>query len=497
MKVGGEAVELTAKEFDLLTYFLESPGVVHSRDRLLDRVWGMSYPGGTRTVDVHVGQLRRKLGRPDADQDRPRGRVQGRRAVSARRFAPLRRRLFFAIRRHRRPLHRRDVRGRRRAFPPGCRAGEHRRPRPPGRPHRRAGEPVGRVAPVLAARAASAVPGEAEPADRDRRPRRAAPCTSRARTSSRFGRAGPWRARITVDGEAYLFAARNVQGKGFVLLRPKDPLRRLAAVLLALLIAGRSPLCSPRSVRSCTAPGDRPPVRRVAEASQSLAAGRVARSRSRSRAPTELGAARDLVQRDGGAAADGEGGRAQLPALGEPRAEDAADRDPRLRARGSRTARSRAEEAAATIREEARRLERLVRDLLDLARMNRREFAIHREQIDLARRRSRGSPALRGGGARRRRRARRDRAGRGAGDRATRTASSRSSPTSSRTRSARRLPAARCTFAREPGVIEVVDTGVGLAPEDVPHAFERFYLHDRAAASRTERAGAPASGSRS
>ncbi len=63
--VAGEEVELTAKEFDLLTYFLESPGVVHSRDRLLDRVWGMSYPGGTRTVDVHVGQLRRKLGRPE------------------------------------------------------------------------------------------------------------------------------------------------------------------------------------------------------------------------------------------------------------------------------------------------------------------------------------------------------------------------------------------------------------------------------------------------
>jgi len=63
--VDGQAVELTAKEFDLLTYFLESPGIVHSRDRLLDRVWGMSYPGGTRTVDVHVGQLRRKLGRPE------------------------------------------------------------------------------------------------------------------------------------------------------------------------------------------------------------------------------------------------------------------------------------------------------------------------------------------------------------------------------------------------------------------------------------------------
>jgi DNA-binding response OmpR family regulator len=61
----GEPVELTAKEFDLLTYFLECPGIVLSRDRLLDRVWGMSYPGGTRTVDVHVGQLRRKLRRPE------------------------------------------------------------------------------------------------------------------------------------------------------------------------------------------------------------------------------------------------------------------------------------------------------------------------------------------------------------------------------------------------------------------------------------------------
>jgi len=62
--VEGREVVLTAKEFDLLAYFLECPGIVLSRDRLLDRVWGVSYPGGTRTVDVHVGQLRRKLGRP-------------------------------------------------------------------------------------------------------------------------------------------------------------------------------------------------------------------------------------------------------------------------------------------------------------------------------------------------------------------------------------------------------------------------------------------------
>jgi DNA-binding response OmpR family regulator len=58
-------VELTTKEFDLLATLLENPGIVISRDQLLDRVWGMTYPGGTRTVDVHVAQLRRKLGRPD------------------------------------------------------------------------------------------------------------------------------------------------------------------------------------------------------------------------------------------------------------------------------------------------------------------------------------------------------------------------------------------------------------------------------------------------
>jgi len=63
--VDGEPVELTGKEFDLLAFLLEHPGIVFSREQLLDRVWGLSYPGGTRTVDVHVAQLRRKLGRPE------------------------------------------------------------------------------------------------------------------------------------------------------------------------------------------------------------------------------------------------------------------------------------------------------------------------------------------------------------------------------------------------------------------------------------------------
>ena len=64
--VGGKPVELTAKEFDLLAFFMANTGVVVSRDVLLDRVWGQEYPGGTRTVDVHVRRLRAKLGEEHA-----------------------------------------------------------------------------------------------------------------------------------------------------------------------------------------------------------------------------------------------------------------------------------------------------------------------------------------------------------------------------------------------------------------------------------------------
>jgi DNA-binding response OmpR family regulator len=58
-------IELTAREFELLEFLMGHPGVVLSREVLLDRVWGISYAAETRTVDVHVGQLRRKLGRPE------------------------------------------------------------------------------------------------------------------------------------------------------------------------------------------------------------------------------------------------------------------------------------------------------------------------------------------------------------------------------------------------------------------------------------------------
>ena len=58
----GVRVELTLKEFELLKLFLEHPGRVFSRDQLLERIWSADYLGETRSVDVHIGTLRTKLG---------------------------------------------------------------------------------------------------------------------------------------------------------------------------------------------------------------------------------------------------------------------------------------------------------------------------------------------------------------------------------------------------------------------------------------------------
>lgn len=60
--VDGNFVPLTATEFDLLVHLMASPGRVFSRDQLLSEVWGYAAVVGTRTVDVHVAQLRSKLG---------------------------------------------------------------------------------------------------------------------------------------------------------------------------------------------------------------------------------------------------------------------------------------------------------------------------------------------------------------------------------------------------------------------------------------------------
>lgn len=59
----GERVTLTLKEYDLLHLFMENLGRAFSRDQLLDQIWDADYVGETRTVDVHIGTLRTKLGR--------------------------------------------------------------------------------------------------------------------------------------------------------------------------------------------------------------------------------------------------------------------------------------------------------------------------------------------------------------------------------------------------------------------------------------------------
>ena len=62
MTADGKNIELSFKEFELLTYFLENQGIALSRERILDHVWNYDYFGDARTIDTHVKKLRSKLG---------------------------------------------------------------------------------------------------------------------------------------------------------------------------------------------------------------------------------------------------------------------------------------------------------------------------------------------------------------------------------------------------------------------------------------------------
>ena len=64
--VDGEKVALTLKEFEMLKFFMKNPGTVFSRDRLLSEIWGSDYLGESRTVDMHIKTLRKKLGNAGA-----------------------------------------------------------------------------------------------------------------------------------------------------------------------------------------------------------------------------------------------------------------------------------------------------------------------------------------------------------------------------------------------------------------------------------------------
>jgi DNA-binding response OmpR family regulator len=69
VRVDGRAVELTAKEFELLLYFARNPGHVYTRAQLLDQVWGYSHSGYEHTVNSHINRLRNKIERDAGNPD--------------------------------------------------------------------------------------------------------------------------------------------------------------------------------------------------------------------------------------------------------------------------------------------------------------------------------------------------------------------------------------------------------------------------------------------
>ena len=282
---------------------------------------------------------------------------------------------------------------------------------------------------------------------------------------------------IRVGGERYFYAARLVGNRALVLLRPT----RLGATaarpfLGGLLIAALAGAVLAGLVSFLLARAISRPVRRVAEAARSLA-------EERSPAPVPVEGAREL-------ALLAQSFNDMATQLGKARA---AERQFLLSvshelktpltaiqgyAEGLADGAVSVDEAAETIVREGARLERLVRDLLDLARMNKSEFSVHAEPIDLgvaareavrryeAQARSFGvtleavaplpAPAI------------------GDGDRTLQVVSNL-------VENALRLtpPNGVVRVIAEPGSIAVEDTGPGLQPDELPRAFERFFLYSR------------------
>ena len=286
---------------------------------------------------------------------------------------------------------------------------------------------------------------------------------------------------VTVAGTRYLDAAagniKDRPGKGFILLRPASlKAAGWGAFLRALVIAGVIGAALAALGSLILARWIAEPVRRVADASRSLAEGI-------SPDPVPLGGSAELAMlaqtfndmaRQLNQAREAER-NFLLSVSHELKTPLAAIRG---YAEGLEDGIFTPDEATDIIREEARRLERLVRDLLDLARMNRREFVVHHEQVDL---RDVAREAAR----------RYEADARAAGVELECVAEMPAPATADQDRvlqivsnlvenALRSTPAGGTVrVLAQAGTLIVEDTGVGLAPEDVPHTFERFYLHDR------------------
>ena len=328
--VAGADVELTAREFDLLWHLAERPGVVVSRERILERVWGLSFPGGTRTVDVHVGPAPPQARPAGADPHGARLRLQAG-AADEPAVAPLPR--------HRRHGARLPSRHRRRRRPPHATvAGAGRRPRAraPGRADR--GPETRRSRPADAGRA-RAVPRHGRAAARDPHSLAGgAPAPRRGRRAHPVGRRRERKPRGARHALPLCGAPERQRGD-----RPPPPRlapgRRLDTVR-ARARARRSRRGDARCRRRaaplpCGRAADRPRLR----GEPGARGRRAARAASGHRASGGRDAG-SVLQPSLGRARAHAGGGAVVPAVGQPRAQDAAHGDPRPR-RGPRGRRPR------------------------------------------------------------------------------------------------------------------------------------------------------------
>ena len=464
--VDGVDVELTTREFELAWHLAERPGVVVSRERILERVWGLSFPGGTRTVDVHVGQLRRKLagrissGRSGAPatswcRDEP--------AVAAVPRDRLDRGRVARRHRHRRSApHASLARGLRRARARA--AGGADRSRAARRAEQSADTALGRFLATDQQRLAILTPAQAA---------LLLPEAGAERIRSGLPASGS----VDVRGERFLYAARSTGTEAIVLLRPAD---RQAAdwwpfvVGLALAAAVGAALAAVVALLLARAVAR--PIARVSAASGELAAGS-------SPAPLPVEGPREVARLAGSfndlsaelqRSQDAE--RAFLLSVSHELKTPLTSI--RGHAEGVRDGVLEPSASGAVIEREARRLERLVGDLLDLARLRRRSFSVAAEPLDLGElaeaAHERHEPAARSLGLRLEVLAEPDALAAGDPDRVLQALSNlvenalRTTPSGGSVQ-----------ILAGPGRLEVVDDGRGISEADLPQAFERFYLYDR------------------